>query len=305
MRPEYSKYFKEPRLVFGKLLEYASPLFPDDERYLKILYRLKVGESLDLENPRSYTAQIQWLKLNYRKPSLNQYVDKYEVKKIVADTIGAQYVIPTLGIWDRIEDIDFDALPDKFVLKGTHDSKSTVICRDKRRFDRESALKKLRNSLCRNNYPPMREWAYKDVRPRIIAEKLMEDPAHPEGLVDYKFFCFDGKVRASYLATGREQGKVCFDFFDRDFNHLPAFNEHHPHASVPLPKPENYEEMVRIAETLSQGFPHVRMDLYSIGNDRTYFGEYTFYHAGGMSEFIPREWDYTFGSWFRRPEPIR
>ena len=305
MRPEYSKYFKEPRLVFGKLLEYASPLFPDDRRYLKMLYRLKVGEPLDLENPRSYTAQIQWLKLNYRNPSLSLYIDKYEVKKTVAELIGPQYVIPTLGIWEKVDEIDFDRLPDQFVLKGTHDSKSVVICRDKSRFDIDSARKKLQHSLSRNSYPPMREWAYKAVRPRIIAEELIKDPAHPEGLVDYKFFCFDGQVKASYLASGRAKGKVCFDFFDRDFHHLPVYNEHHPHSSQPLPKPENYEEMVRIAETLSKGFPHVRIDLYSIGNEKVYFGEYTFYHAGGMSEFTPREWDYTFGSWFRMPEPIR
>lgn len=303
MKPEYAKYFQHPRLVFAKLLQYASPLFPNDKLYLEWLYRLKIGEKLDLDNPQSYTAKLQWEKLYYRDPAWSSFIDKYEVKQEVVHRIGAEYVIPTYGVWGRVEDIDWDSLPNCFVLKGTHDSKSVILCRDKQHLDKDKAQKKLRKSLGRNAYTPMREWAYKAVKPRIIAEELLDDPTQSDGLCDYKFFCFDGEVKAMYVATGRAQGRVCFDFFDRDFNHLPAYNEFHLHASQPIPKPANYEEMISLAEKLSKGFPHVRIDLYSIGGQKVYFSEYTFYHAGGMSEFVPREWDYTFGSWFILPEP--
>ena len=302
MRPEYSKYIKHPRLVLGKLLQYASPLFPDDRRYLKLLYRFKIGEKLDLDNPQSFTAKLQWEKLYYRNPAWSSFIDKYEVKEKVAELIGREHVIPTLGVWENAKDIDFDKLPERFVLKCTHDSKSVIFCRDKRGFDQEEARRKLQKALARSSYTPMREWAYKNVMPRIIAEEYMEDASQPDGLLDYKFFCFDGVVKALYVATGRVQGHVCFDFFDRDFQHLPAFNEFHPHASPPIPKPANFEEMVSLAQQLSKGFPHVRIDLYSIGGQKVYFGEYTFYHAGGFSEFVPREWDYTFGSWFELPK---
>lgn len=303
MKPEYAKYYQHPRLVFAKLLQYASPLVPDDETYLKWLYRLKIGERLDLKNPQSYTAKLQWMKLYNRNPLLCRYIDKFEVKKEVERLIGPEHVIPTFGVWENAKDIDFEALPEQFVLKCTHDSKSVILCRDKHSFNQDLAREKLQKALSQNAYTPMREWAYKNVQPRIIAEELINDPSQPGGLNDYKFFCFDGQVKALYVATGRVQGHVCFDFFDRDFHHLPAFNEFHPHASTPIPKPANYEEMVKLAQQLSQGFPHVRIDLYSIGGQQVLFSEYTFYHAGGLSEFVPREWDYKFGEWFKLPEP--
>lgn len=303
MKPEHSKYFKNPRLVLAKLLQYASSLFPDDKQYLSLLYRLKIGERLDWDNPQSYTAKLQWMKLYYRNPILSQFIDKYEVKAEVAKRIGAEHVIPTYGVWERAEDIDFEALPEKFVLKGTHDCRSVVLCHDKASFDKDSALEKMDKALRRSNYPSMREWAYKAVKPRIIAEALLEDPSHPEELTDYKFFCFNGQVKAIYVATGRNQGNTHADYLDRDFNHLPIFSEH-PNAGASIIRPENYDEMVRIAETLSAGFPHVRLDLYSLGDGRIFFGEYTFYHGGGMNQFEPREWDYTFGSWFTLPNPF-
>ena len=302
MKPEYAKYYKHPRLVLAKLLQYASPLFPDDKQYLTLLYRLKIGERLDWDHPQSYTAKLQWMKLYYRNPILSHFIDKFEVKVEVAKRVGVEHVIPTYGVWNRAEDIDFDALPDKFVLKGTHDCHSVIICRDKQSFDVDGAREKLSLALKRNNYLQMREWAYKMVKPRIIAEALIEDPAHPEELTDYKFFCFDGKVKALYVAMGRNQKDIRFDFFDRDFNHLPLFNEH-PHSETLPAKPDNYAQMREIAETLSAGFPHVRIDLYSLSDGRILFGEYTFYPGGGMNQFEPREWDYTIGSWFTLPEP--
>lgn len=301
MKPEYAKYFQHPRLVFAKLLQYASPLIPDDETYLKLLYRLKIGERLDLNNPQSYTAKLQWEKLYYRNPKLCRYIDKYEVKKEVERLIGPEHVIPTYGVWERAEDIEWEKLPNKFVLKGTHDCRSYILCPEKARLDREMAISKLNASLHKSNYTSMREWGYKGVKPRILAEAYLEDPANPGELTDYKFFCFNGVVKAVYVATGRKRGESRADYLDRDFTPLPMFSEH-PHSEEPLPKPQNYQEMIQIAEKLSEGFPHVRIDLYNIGG-RIFFGEYTFYHGGGMNEFSPREWDYTFGSWFKLPEP--
>ena len=300
MKPEYNRYFKKPRLVFAKLLQYASPFFPNDKKYLKLLYRLKIGEKLNLEDPQSFTAKLQWMKLYYRNPELCRFIDKFEVKAEVAKRIGPEHVIPSYGVWERAEDIDFDALPDQFVLKGTHDCRSYYLCPDKAKLDREKALAKMRDSLRNNNYLSMREWGYKGVKPRILAEAYLEDPANPGELTDYKFFCFNGVVKAVYVATGRKRGKSRADYLDRDFIPLPMFSEH-PHSEEPLPKPQNYQEMIQIAEKLSEGFPHVRIDLYNIGG-KIYFGEYTFYHGGGMNEFSPREWDYTFGSWFNLPE---
>ena len=304
MKPEYSKYFKEPRLVFAKLLQYCSPLFPGDEKYLKALYRLKIGERLDLDNPRSYTAKLQWMKLNWRNPMLCRFVDKYEAKAEAAARIGQEHIIPTLGVWNKAEDIDFEALPERFVIKGTHDCRSVIICKDKASFDIPAARRKLSAALGRSNYPPMREWAYKDIKPRIIAEEFIEDPAHPEELTDYKFFCFDGRAEMVYVATGRAKGETRADYFDRDWRHLDLFSEH-PHSESPVPQPSNYQELLRIADALAAGFPHVRIDLYSLSDGRIYFGEFTFYHGGGMNEFKPAEWDNTFGAKFRLPEPLR
>lgn len=302
MKPEYSKYFKHPRLVLAKLLQYASPLFPDDEKYLRALYRLKFGERLDLENPQTYSAKLQWMKLYWRNPVLCRFIDKYEVKAEVAGRIGPQHVIPTFGVWEKAEDIDFDSLPDRFVLKCTHDCRSYILCPDKDALDRNAARRKLSSALGKSNYPSMREWGYKNVRPRIIAEAYLEDPSNPKELTDYKFFCFNGEAKAVYVATGRMAGDSRADYMDRSFNRISLFSEH-PGSEEPLPVPPNYDEMLRIAETLSAGFPHVRIDLYNIGG-KIYFGEYTFYHGGGMNEFKPREWDRTFGDWFKLPEPL-
>lgn len=300
MKPEYAKYFQHPRLVFAKLLQYASPLIPDDKLYLEWLYRLKIGEKLNWKNPQSYTAKLQWEKLFYRNPALCKFVDKYDVKEEVARRIGSEHVIPTYGVWEKTEDIDWGTLPERFVLKGTHDCRSVILCPDKATFDRESACRKLSQALRKSNYPSMREWAYKGVKPRIIAEALLEDPSNPDELTDYKFFCFDGKVKAIYVATGRKIGDTRATYLDPGFKPIPLFSEH-PQSDTPLPVPENYPEMLRIAECLSGGFPHVRIDLYNIGG-KIYFGEYTFYHGGGMNEFSPREWDYKFGEWFKLPE---
>lgn len=272
-----------------------------DEEYLKRLYKARIGRELNLSHPKTFNEKIQWLKLHDRKPIYTTMVDKYTAKQYVADRIGEEYIIPTLGVWDKFEDIDFDALPNQFVLKCTHDSGGLVICRDKSSLDKQKAKEKIERSLKKNYYWSGREWPYKDVKPRIIAEQYMED-TKTEELRDYKFFCFDGVAKALFIATDRqkEDEEVKFDFYDMEFRHL-DFKQGHPNASVSPAKPETFNEMRQLAEKLSKGIPHLRVDFYEV-NGKAYFGELTFSHFSGMVPFNPEKWDETFGSWIRLPE---
>lgn len=267
-----------------------------DKVYLKLLFRAKMGKRLNLKNPQTFNEKLQWLKLYDRKPEYTRMVDKNEAKKYVAERIGEEYTIPTLGVWDRFEDIDFDSLPDQFVLKCTHDSGGLVICRNKSMLDIEAAKNKIQKCLKRNYYYQNREWPYKNVKPRIIAEAYMEDEATAE-LRDYKFFCFDGQVKALFIATERasKTEETKFDFFDEDFNHL-SFTNGHPNATAIPEKPVNFEKMKELAGKLSEGVPHLRVDFYEV-NGRIYFGELTFSHWSGMMPFEPEEWDEKFGRW--------
>lgn len=271
-----------------------------DRAYLKLLYRIKFKKRLDLNNPKTFNEKLQWLKLYNRKPEYVQMVDKYEVKQYVAERIGAEYVVPCYGVWDTFDEIPFDELPNQFVLKTTHDCGGVVICQDKRTMDKAGAKRKLEKHLKRNYYYGNREWPYKNVKPRIIAEQYLVDESETE-LKDYKFFSFDGTVKAMFVATDRyADTETCFDFYDECFQHLP-FTNGHPNAKTAPSKPENYREMLQVAERLSQGFPHVRVDLYST-NGKIYFGELTFYHWSGMVPFEPDYWDETMGSWIKLPE---
>ncbi len=272
-----------------------------DEEFLKKYFRIKVGYELNLDNPQTYNEKLQWLKLYDRKPLYTKLVDKYEVKDYVASIIGEKYIIPTLGVWDHFDDIDFDSLPDRFVLKTTHDSGGIVICRDKASFDYSTAKKKLEKHLKINYYLVAREWPYKNVKPRIIAEEFREDRETSE-LRDYKFFVFDGEAKALFIASDRqsENEETKFDFFDIEFRHLP-FTNGHPNAAVLPKKPVCFDEMRELAEKLGAGIPHVRIDFYEV-NGEVLFGEMTFTHWSGLKPFDPIEWDYTFGSWIKLPE---
>ncbi len=271
-----------------------------DLLFLKREFRIRMGYSLNLRNPRTFNEKLNWLKLYDRKPIYTTLVDKYAVKKWVADKIGEKYIIPTLGVWESVEEIPFSELPSQFVLKCTHDSGGLVVCKDKSTLDFSAAKKKLQDSLKKNFYYQSREWPYKNVIPRIIAEKYMEDSGTEE-LRDYKFFCFDGKMRAMFIASDRQKKfeETKFDFFDRDFNHLPITNGHPNALNVPN-KPKSFDEMIHLAEILSDGFPHVRVDFYEVDGN-VFFGEMTFSHWGGFMPFVPDEWNYTFGSWITLP----
>ena len=273
-------------------------LLPDDV-YLKWIFPARVGYPLDLKNPKTFNEKLQWLKLYDRRPIYTTMVDKYAVKKYVADIIGEEYIIPTLGVWDRPEDIEWDKLPNQFVLKCTHDSGGLVICHKKSDLDIESATRKLKNSLNTNFFLAAREWPYKDVPARIIAEQYMVDESGYE-LKDYKFFCFDGKPQYVQVDFDRfmEHKRNIYDM-QWAFINLQIEYPNDPNRIIE--KPLNFEKMKEIASVLSEGVPHVRVDLYNV-NGHIYFGELTFFHGSGFEHFVPREWDKNLGALINLPE---
>lgn len=273
-----------------------------DKEWIKIAFHLSLGYKLDLENPKTFNEKIQWLKLNDRNPIYTLMVDKYEVKKYIGDIIGSKYIIPTYGIWNSFDEICFDKLPKQFVLKCTHDSGGVVVVRDKDTFDKNAAKKKINRCLNRNYYYSGREWPYKNVKPRIIAEKNMEELIQGEEkgsqqMIDYKIFTFNGIPKIMFIATDRENAEVetKFDFYDMEFNHLKIINGH-PCAEVPPDRPKNFEEMKLLAKKISKGFPHMRVDFYEV-NGNVYFGEITLAHWSGLVPFEPQEWDIKLGEW--------
>ena len=321
---KYLKFILDPAFRFSILARYGFYNHMSDVKFLSRKYKYSIGKKLNIENPQTYNEKLQWLKLYDRKTQYTRMVDKYEVKKYIADIIGEEYIIPTIGVWDKFEDINFETLPNQFVLKCTHDSGGLVICRDKSKLDISAARKKINKSLKRNYYWQNREWPYKNVKPRIIAEQYitisnnstqLSDNSEIDtqtlqekfGLLDYKFMCFDGVVKALFLdigvignSTGHAEDYYR-NIYDREWKAMP-FKETRDFYPTPIRKPDYYEEMISIAEKLSKGIPHLRVDLYYVDN-RIYVGELTFFHGSGLSNYFePQEWNYTFGSWIKLPE---
>lgn len=273
--------------------------FIPDSIYIQIYYFAHFKKFCDLKNPNTYNEKLNWLKLHDHNPVYPTLVDKYEAKEYVARIIGNEYIIPTLGVWDTFDDIDFEKLPNQFVLKCTHDSEGLVIVKDKKKLDKNVAKEKIEAALKQNFYYIGREWPYKDVKPRIIAEQYMED--HVDGeLRDYKFFCFDGEPKVMFIASDRASDHVKFDYYDLKFNHL-DIKQKYPHAQEALRKPVTFEKMIDFSKILSKGFPHVRVDFYEV-NGHLYFGELTFYHFSGFMPFEPDRWDKVFGDWLKLPK---
>lgn len=263
-----------------------------DQTYTRLKYRLKMGRRLNLKKPETFTEKLNWLKLYGHDPRCIPLVDKWEVTRFVCERIGESYCVPKYGVWDRFEDIPFDDLPNQFVLKCTSDSGGIVICKDKSRLDLTRARQVLTRSYKRNYYWHNREWPYKGLKPRILAEAYLSDSS-VGGLNDYKFFCFDGKPELMFIATGRAEGKTCFDFFDMDFNWIPV-KQRYPNAVKRPEKPACFDEMAMLAGKLAQGFKHVRVDFFCI-NEKIYFSELTFTHFGGYERFEPERYDAVFG----------
>ena len=289
-----------PYRIFSALAAHGCFHWLPDALYLKWMFRSQVGKWPDLDNPRTFNEKCQWLKLHDRKPEYTRMVDKYQVRQFVAQTIGENHLIPLLGVWETPEDIDFNALPEQFVLKCNHNSGlGMCICRDKAKLDIPKTKRQLRKGLQQNYYLPGREWPYQDVPRRIMGEQYIQDAQGD--LKDYKFMCFDGIVRCSCVCSDRSSGKgLHVTFFDRNWNRMP-FERHYPASSEDFPKPARYEEMITLAETLSKGLPFVRVDLYEI-DGKVYFGELTFFPGSGFSKFTPEEWDHTLGTWLHVPK---
>lgn len=275
-----------------------------DREYLEKKFYAMLGYSLDLSNPQTFNEKLQWLKLYDRKPEYTMMVDKYKVREYIKEKLGEEYLIPLLGVWDKAEDINFDKLPNRFVLKCNHNSGlGMYICKDKSKLT-ENQIKAIRKNLAKglqqDYYLTGREWPYKNVPRKIIAEKYMEDSKTGE-LRDYKFFCFNGEPKALFIATDRQSDReTCFDFFDIEYNHLPIINGH-PNAQTIPQKPKNYVEMIKLAKILSADIAHVRIDFYEV-NGRVYFGEITFFQNSGFVPIEPKEWDEKLGDWITLPQ---
>ena len=271
-----------------------------DRLYIKLMYYCIMNRKIDLNNPKTFNEKLQWLKLYDRNPLYTTMVDKYEVKKYVADIIGEEYIIPTIGIYDNFDEIDFNKLPNKFVIKCTHDSGGVVVCKDKTKLNIEEARKKINKCLKRNFFYVGREWPYKNVKPRIIIEEFVE-ACKDEDLNDYKFMCFNGKVKCSFVCTERRsEDGLKVTFFDLNWNKMP-FERHYPFSKKEIQKPVNYEKMIQLSERLSKGLSFIRVDFYE-ANKKIYFGELTFFPGNGTEEFTPEEWDYKIGEWIKLPE---
>lgn len=275
--------------------------FINDKKYLKIKYYLKTGKRLNLDNPKTFNEKLQWLKVYDRKDIYTTMVDKYEAKQYVANIIGNEYIIPTLGIYDKFEQIDFDQLPNQFVIKCTHDSGCIVIVRNKNNIDRKKIEKKIKKCLKRNFFWNSREWPYKNVKPRIIIEKYMEDKIN-KSMQDYKFFCFDGEPKLMYLSEGFENHSTAtMSFFDMNFKETDCKRSDYKLFQYKPQKPKNFELMKKFAGLLSKDIPHLRVDFYEI-NGKLYFGELTFSTCAGFIPFESEKWDVIMGKWIKLPK---
>lgn len=294
MRP-ISEYLRHPRKILSGILRHNPQLIKNDEIYLKVIFYLESGCRLNLKNPKTFCEKIQWLKINDRKSEYESFVDKYAVKQYVENIIGKEYIIPTLGVWDSVEDINITNLPNRFVLKTTHDGGGygVVICNGKENFDFSKAKDKLQRSMLRQNFWVSREWAYKNIKHRIIAEANINVTGGD--IVDYKFYCFNGYAKYCQVIKNRSSEET-IDFYDRQWVKQPfcGLNPFAKPSQSADKMPTNYGIMIEIADKLSKSIPFARIDLYNISG-KIYFGEITLYPSGGFGRITPDEWDIRLG----------
>ena len=286
-------YIKNPRILLSSILREYGFWIPD-KLYLKMFYFLNTGKTLNIKNPQTFGEKLQWLKLYDRRPEYTMMVDKYAVKDYVASIIGQEYVIPTLGVWDKSEEIDVDKLPTKFVLKTTHGGGGVgvILCKDKSTLNINTVVLSLKKAMKQNIYQELREWPYKNVKRRIIAEKYIEN--NEEDLIDYKFFCFNGIPKYCQVISGRND-VMSIDFYDKEWCHQP-FHEpkNYPFSEKSITPPKSLHLMLCFAQRLSAGIPFIRVDFYEV-DGHPYFGELTFYPTSGVGGFNPEEWDHVLG----------
>ena len=285
-----------PIIILLYLWDRVAPIIISDKVFLTVKFRLRMGYWMDFNDPKTFNEKLNWLKLYDRNPLYSKLADKYEVKKIVAQKIGAEYIVSNYGVWSLFEDINFSKLPDQFVLKTTGDSSGVIICKNKNGFDMKFAAKRIAKSLKLNYYYRNREWPYKDIKPRIIADMLLDEHTGKE-LQDYKFWCFNGEPKVMYITN---KGKnIAENFYDMDF--MPIDICHGcPRVTPEFKKPTDFEKMKELASILSMGIPFVRVDFFYV-NNKIFFGEYTFYDWGGLKPFINYEMDLRIGEWLLLP----
>lgn len=284
-----------------KISDFLLKIIPD-KPYIKLQYKIKTGRKLNLESPQLYNEKIQWLKLYYRKPILNTCVDKLVVREFVKSKIdkAEDILIPVIGVYNSVEDIDFDILPNSFILKLTNGSSFNYICLDKKPTEINKIRKRFNKWIDLNYYSIGREWAYKDVKNRIICEELLLTSSGnpPE---DYRFFCFNGEVKLiaidlESVVDGVKNSNYYRNLYDKDWQLIDGIIEYPKKSDRIINKPSRLQEMIDIAEELSSDFPAVRVDFYYFDN-KFYFGELTFYHASGYQNIQPYDLEKRMGDW--------
>ncbi len=292
---QIKRLFKHPTRIVPAIIAQLGKRLPDSW-FLRMKYYEVFGKRLNLKNPKTFNEKLQWLKLHDRNPMYTTMVDKVEAKKWVAECIGEEYIVPTLGIWNNADDIDFDKLPDQFVLKCNHNSGRLYICRDKSKLDIPNVRRNLRKWLKQDWFLHGREWPYKNVKRRILAEKMLPlDVINDDGdIADYKFMCFNGKVKYLFVVTERHSDDgLKVTIFDTKWNKMP-FTRHCPASEKTLLRPKNYDKMIELAEKLASGIRFLRVDFYEVNNS-IFWGELTFFPGCGFEEFVPEEWDERLG----------
>ena len=288
------------RIIFKIWKMFGIDKLIPDEKYLRVMYHIMMKEKLDINHPKTFNQKLQWLKLHDRKSTYPLMVDKYEAKKFVEKLIGEQYIIPTLGVWYSFDEIDFGRLPSRFVLKCTHDSGGIIICKDKESLNSDDARKRIEKCLNNNYYFNGREWPYKTVKPRIIAEKYMEDADSTRDLTDYKIYCFNGEPKLVQVISDRFSGKLMNDHYTLEWEKLDLTRGKYAVSSVPITKPLELDEILSLATKLCIDTYFARIDFYII-NHHIYFGEITFFPSSGFVPFNPPKWDKILGEWIHLP----
>ena len=289
-------YIRHPNRFILGVIKKTKGLY-SDRLYLRLFYFFQMGQVLHLKKPRKFTEKIQWLKLYDRKTEYTMMVDKILVKEYVSQKLSKDIVVPLLAVYDSVQDIDIEKLPNQFVLKTNHSGGNTgvVVCKNRAEFNFEEAKSKLRSSLAGcSGYNVYLEWPYKDVERKIFAEEYLEDETG--GLMDYKFMCFNGEPKFVHICPDRNTGgQIHFDYYDLEWNKLP-FTIEHPNSDVIVPQPKSFNKMLEYAKILSAGIPLSRIDFYEV-KGKPYFGEITFYPYSGLEKFDKEEWNLKLGNW--------
>ncbi len=283
-------------------------IFPD-KLYIRLMFFYRGGGIVNLKNPKGFNEKLQWLKLYDKRSVYVEFTDKYLVKEKVSKIIGKEHVVPLIAVWDEPDEIDFDSLPSKFVIKCNHNSgEGLFVCADKSKVDEIEIRESLRKALKKNYFYDAREWSYKLIKPRIICEELVLDDCknnNTTSLVNYNFYCFNAEPKFLYIrvddVSSGKKGESLLSFLDLNWNETEFYRTDHKQIPFCVEKPDDFDEMINIVRKLAQGFPFVRVDLYH-ANNSILFSEMTFYPGGGFGFFRPKEWEEKIGSWITLPE---